>query len=192
MMHDIKKYPIFDSTMFEEEIEAILAVLKDILSDFSGNGAFILTSQKNGYKHAERILSFQIGKAEEEMERLEAAVKKALRSDYGDSCIKWVHNEPILILNASYGRFVCGFFGNDPEWDVAILAATAKTLTKLSSLDGCLMGSYKEIPWAEAADELPVITGRVADIFINHRLPAIKKWEKWRKFNQGLELFFAT
>lgn len=192
MYNNIKKYPIFDSTLFEEEIDAIMAILKDILSDFSGNGAFILTSQRNGYTHEERILSFQVGKADEEMKKLEKAVKKTLKGVYDDSCIKWVNNEPILVLNASYGRFICGFFGNDPEWDVAVLAATAKTLTKLSSLDGCLLGSYREIPWAEAADELPIVTNRVSDIFLHHRLPAIKAWEKWHKFNQELELFFAN
>ena len=191
-MHDIKMYPMFDSTLFEEEIEVILAILKDALSNFSGKGAFILTGQKNGSDRGERILSFKLGKAEEEMARLEEAIERTLTENHGDSCIKWVDHEPILIINASYGRFICGFFGGDPEWDVGILAATAKTLTQLSSLDGCLMGSYKEIPWAEAADELPIVTNRVSDLFANNRLNAIKRWMSWRKFNQNLEPFFAV
>ncbi len=195
-MYSIKKYPLWESTLYEEEIDVLISVLKDVLSEFHGNGAFILTSQKSTSEVEERILSFGIGEnkiaTEEEMKSLEKAIKKTLKAEKGENCIKWINNQPILILNASYGRFICGFFASDPDFSVGILAATAKTLTRLSSEDGALKGSYSEIPWHECADELPIIFKRVTELFDIYKTAAIKRWESWRKLTQLKELFFTA
>lgn len=194
-MYNIKKYPIWESTLFEEEIDVLISVLKDTLSEFHGNGAFILTSQRNSSASEERILSFGIGSnkkaVETEMAALEKAVKGALKGEKGENCIKWVNNQPVLILNATYGRFICGFFASDPDFSVGVLIAAAKTLTRLSSEDGCLRGSCAEIPWHEFADELPIVTKRVVELFDIYKTAAIKRWEKWRKFTRMREPFFV-
>lgn len=194
-MYSIKKYPLWESTLFEDEIDVLISVLKDTLSEFHGNGAFILTSQKAGSKSEERILSFGIGDnrkiAEEEMKALEQAIKETLGSDKGENCIKWANNQPVLILNASYGRFICGFFCSDPDLSVGVLAAVAKTLTRLNNSDGSLKGSCKEIPWHECADELPIILKRVTELFDIYNTPAIKRWKDRCKLNPYRGPFFA-
>ena len=197
-MYSIKKYPLWESTMFEEEIDVLLSVLRDTLSDFTGNGAFILTSQRSGTTHEERILSFGVGEnrdyAEEEMKRLEKAIRCYVPTPTVEleNRIDWIDdNQPILVLHATYGWFICGFFSDDPDFSVGMLAATAKTLTRLCNEDGCLRGSCGEIHWHEYADELPIITKRVAEVFDIHKTNAIKEWEKWRKFTQIREPFFT-
>ena len=193
-MYSIQQYPQLASTLFDEEIEVIVSVLRDTLEGFSGSGAFILTSQRGDSVAEERILSFAIGDktvAEEEMATLEKAIKKTLREDNSRSYIKWVGTQPILVLNAAYGRFFCGFFCSDPDYSVGILAATAKTLTRLFNEEGQLRGSCKEIPWHEFADELPIITKRVVELFDIHKTPAIKRWEKWHKQNPMSDPLFT-
>lgn len=194
-MQNIKYYPLWESPLFEEEIEVLISVLRDTLAGFHGNGAYVLTSQKNTSVCEERVLEFEIGAKKsaikDEKAELDKAIKNALKSDKGENCIKWVKNQPILIINAAYGRFIVGFFAGDPDFSVGVLAATAKTLTRLSSEDGALKGSCKEIPWHEFADELPIVVRRVTELFDIHKTAAIKRWEEWRKFSPTKELFFA-
>lgn len=193
-MYSVKKHPQLESTMFDEEIDVLESVLRDALDGFSGNGAYILTSQRNSSPVQERILSFCVGKnkqaAKEEKESLELAIKEMLPAYKGESCIKWVNNQPILILNASYGRFICGFFAADPDFSVGILATTAEALSRLSSNDGALRGSCREISWHEYADELPLVFKRVTELFDIHKTPAIKRWGKWKRFATK-DLFFV-
>ncbi len=193
-MYSVKKHPQLESTLFDEEIDVVVSVLKDVLDGFSGSGAFVLTSQRGNSTNEEKILSFAIGDkstAEEEMAALKKAIKKTLGKDNSRSYIEWVDNQPILVLNAAYGRFICGFFCSDPDYSVGVLAATAKTLTRLFNEEGQLRGSCKEIPWHEFADELPIITKRVVELFDIHKTPAIKRWEKWHKQNPMSDPLFT-
>ncbi|MBR3177450.1 hypothetical protein IKF27_01425 [Candidatus Saccharibacteria bacterium] len=194
-MYNIKRYPQLESTLFDEEIDVLESVLRDTLEGFHGNGAYILTSQRNGQKMPERILSFDVGKdrrlAKEEMQDLETAISETLKSEPGENYIRWVNNQPILVINAAYGRFICGFFAKDPDFSMGILAATAETLTRLSRQDGALKGSVKEIPWHECADELTLVFKRVSILFSIYKTPAIKRWEKWHKTMPTEELFFC-
>lgn len=194
-MYSIKKYPLWESALFEDEIDVLVSVLRDALSEFSGNGAFILTGQNNQSVRHQKILSFKIGSdkeaAEEEIKNLEKAIEETMETARGDNCIKWVNNQPVMVLNASYGRFLCGFFCSDPDFSVGILAATAKTLTRLSSGDGALKGSCKEIPWHECADELPIIFKRVTELFDIYNTAAIKRWKERCRVTPCQELFFS-
>ena len=104
----------------------------------------------------------------------------------------------VLVLNATYGRFLCSFYVNwndgGHEQSTKVLLFVSEVLAQLCKKDTVLQESNRSV-WAEARKHarLYYLKERVAEEFATCRLPALKARKEWLELVNSsgeLPLFF--
>lgn len=207
---NLKSYVEPETTLFQPEVDVILAVIDQVLASFDtypDKGTFILDGQKMGEK-AKCIVRFNL---EGGYCRPLEDTSDEITANAINNVLSWPHKpayayqgetkffgqfpsgiythgrQKVLVLNTTYGRFLMSYYANSgcnpfEEHDecTILLQALAETFARMGKEDKVLQWSVERVH-AQATDlEKRTIT-LVQDLFQNCTLSAIREWEDWHE-----------
>lgn len=208
-------YPEPETTLFQQEIDVILALVCAAISSISSTkvsnikGTLVLDGQKNG-GDAKCILRFNLPAGKGVYRHQNYSVDSGSLANYAidkeisyevwsKSGIYWVKTLEYLALNATSGRFLCSFFvqnasGIDFVTMSNVLLLVSEIFSHLGKEDRILQQSVDTVWYTEFEDNEDGISIRqfVREAFEKCELPELAAWKAWHnKANQGdLTLFF--
>ena len=199
-----------EATLFPQEIEAILAVIDQVLASFKQyptKGTFILDGQKKSTKaKAQCLLRFDLEEGVSQSSRGTSADVAASAINYmlqfcpGPDCGAWPDSgvyrtflDPdeddspewwCLILNTTYGRFMMSYCF-DPIDSVdgspcAVAIALAETFAQMGKEEALLQEYAQEIRKYAYESDKKMIA-LVENLFHDCSLPALKAWKEWHE-----------
>lgn len=186
------------TTLFKEEADAIVAVVKDVISKSKisvKNGTFLLYGVKNGEREPQRLISFDFGRGpakkfsifEKDSRCLaEEILELEVRKDHSESysgISYYFDSPPFLQLRTTYGRFICAFYAGEGLYSgmTYVYSAVAKALALLCENDEVLQKSCGDVFIREIDDEPRILEleDYVEDLFLKSKLPELAAWQKW-------------
>lgn len=195
--------------LFEQEVDVIVALVLRAIKLTKCNisyGTFILDGQKKDGE-AQCLIRFDLPKGHlRSMTYIdynfalmaEDAINDILRSPEWQTSSIYIANESkVLVLNTTYGRFLCSFYadflGGGHSESTNILMVVAEAIAQMGKEDTILQDSVSAIWFAEIEDNGGANTAMlfVRDAFEKCEIPELAKWKEWHiANNDNLALFF--
>jgi hypothetical protein len=205
------------TTLFRQEVDVIVALVigaLDLMKCRVSHGTFILDGQK-GNRGPQCLVRFDLSKGHIKHEIFKAGffgratnfasmAKNVINEAFGDfsklkaSCVCAVYGDKVLVLNTTFGRFLCSFYADFPHDDydesTNILLVVAEAIACMGKEDKVLQKSASDIWFAETEKngENNVAVKFVREAFKTCEIPELAAWKSWHDVaNQGnLTLFF--
>lgn len=202
------------STLFKEEIDAIIAVVMDTVREQAcihdrevREGSFLFYAMKDGDTEPQQIIEADFEDGPDmgyhpggSHDVADAILRKELlnshREDKAAGLITYFVDSPIfLTLKATYGRFVCACLSYSLSYEAMtyIYCAVAKAISCMGVEDEVLQHSCNNIFHLESfgyANSVK-IEKHVQELFLKCEIPELKLWKEWHDKESGnLTLFF--
>lgn len=202
-IYNVKQNTMPQSTMYTEEVDALLSVARYLLSVDIGKCSFILKGQADSGV-IEDLVQFDASDGSTTYftishKRADHLIDQLLDDRLGCDMAspKIIHrsnNTAMLILPTTCGAFICAVstLKKSSINITRLLVTVARALHHLSENDTVLKTSYDDVYYTawEEDSKTPEIERCVDDLFSDSSIQEIEAWKYWRKNAGDLALFF--
>ena len=206
-----------ETTLFKEEVDAIIAVVMNtidsepFISDIH-DGSFLFYGMGDGSDEPQKIIAFDFengptpdylpysdgncGTSSREI--ADAILTRDLKNPHAtkSSHISYYVDSPLfLTLRATHGRFACACFGDEFSYKAMtyIYCAVAQAMACMGLEDKVLQDSCDMIFFSEADEykDIDDLRSCVEQLYHECKLPELALWKKWHDAeSENLTLFF--
>lgn len=208
-----------ETTLFKEEVDAIIAIIEDTIDrrayDTGSNldeGSFVLYGKKDGEDKVQEMIAFDFESGPSidclfysrcffgtgSREIAENVTKRDLTNihDKPDSHISYFRESPLFLsLKTTSGRFACACYGRDFSYKdmTFVYCAFAQAIACMGKEDKVLQESCDHIFFSQSEEyhELGDLRDHIEELYRECALPELKLWKKWHDAeSENLTLFF--
>lgn len=208
-----------ETTLFKEEVDAIIAIVDDTIrqraaihGDELDEGTFLFYGIQDDSDEPQEIISFDLDKGPtkdylpysdgncgiDSHEIADNILKRNLTSkcEMSSSHISYYCDSPLfLVIKTTHGRFACACFGDDFSYKdmTYVYCAVAQAIACMGLEDKVLQDSCDKIFFSEMEEykDLGGLRDHIEELYRKCKLPELKLWKKWHdEVNSELTLFF--
>lgn len=210
-MKEMAFYP--DSALYQQEIEALVEVLEQVLVEKAGvpkNGTFMLWGKSDEVGKMEKLIHIEFDRGPkkhflgQEMDSKEMAKYVLMRDEAREEiseksgAISYFYDSPLYLdLDSKYGHFGCAYYvdGGGFTSQTIVYYAMAKALAILGGhQDEILINGAKQI-YENELPGCPLLSETdewLNDVFAKCESEKLAIWKDWFGDGEDLELFFEN